>query len=59
MKVYENEFTIVEGEIEIISDTQIHVPTNKGVILLNADEFGYSSAIDLKNAIIENVDIEL
>ena len=54
MIVNEIEFEIIEGEIEILSLTQIHVPTNKGTILLNSDEFGYESAEVLKQMIVND-----
>ena len=53
-------FTILVREvIEILSDTQIHVPTEQGTILLNSNEFGYNTANDLITAIERNPEIEL
>ena len=60
MTVNSVHFTILVGEmIEILSDTQIHVPTEQGTILLNSNEFGYNTAIELITAIERNPEIEL
>ena len=60
MTVNSVHFTILVGEmIEILSDTQIHVPTEQGTILLNSNEFGYNKAIELITALERNPEIEL
>ena len=60
MTVNNVHFTIIVGEpIEIISETQIHVMTEQGTILLNSDEFGYKTAQELINAIESNPEIDL
>jgi hypothetical protein len=60
MTVNNVHFTILVGEqIEILSETQIHVMTEQGTILLNSDEFGYRTAQELITAIEANLEIEL
>jgi hypothetical protein len=60
MTVNSVQFTILVNEvIEILSNTQIHVPTEKGIILLNSNEFGYNTASELITAIERNPEIEL
>jgi hypothetical protein len=60
MTVNNVQFTILVGEpIEIISETQIHVMTEQGIILLNSDEFGYRTAQELITAIEANPKIDL
>ena len=60
MTVNNVQFTILVGEpIEIISETQIHVMTEQGIILLNSDEFEYRTAQELIIAIEANPKIDL
>jgi len=60
MKVNNVQFIILVGEsIELISETQIHVATEQGTILLNSDEFGYKTAQELIRAIEANPEINL
>ena len=60
MTVNNVQFTILVGEpIEIISETQIHVITEQGTILLNSHEFGYKTAQELITAIESNPEIDL
>jgi len=60
MTVNSVQFTILVNEvIEILSNTQIHVPTEEGTILLNSNEFGYNTASELITAIERNPEIEL
>jgi len=60
MTVNNVHFTILVGEqIEILSETQIHVMTEQATILLNSHEFGYSTAQELIRAIEANHEINL
>jgi hypothetical protein len=60
MTVNNVHFTILVGEpIEILSETQIHVMTEQGTILLNSDEFEYRTAQELITAIEANPEINL
>ena len=60
MTVNDKQFTILVGEvIEILSDTQIHVPTEQGNVFLDGIEFGYKTASELITAIEKNPEIEL
>ena len=60
MTVNNVHFTIIVGQqIEILSDTQIHVMTEQGTILLNSYEFGYKTAQELITAIEANPEIDL
>jgi hypothetical protein len=60
MTVNNVHFTILVNEvIEILSNTQIHVTTEQGTILLNSNEFGYNTASELITAIERNPEIEL
>ena len=60
MTVNNLHFTFLVGEqIEILSDTQIHVATQQGIVLLNSKEFGYKTAQELITAIEVNPEIKL
>lgn len=60
MTVNDKQFTILVGEvIEILSDTQIHVPTEQGTVFLDGIEFGYRTANELITALEKNPEIEL
>jgi len=60
MTVNNVHFTIIVGQqFEILSETQIHVMTEQGTILLNSHEFGYKTAQELITAIESNPEIDL
>lgn len=44
--IFNNTEYIFDGEYEIISETQVHIPTNKGILLLDLscsiDEVSYN-----------------
>jgi hypothetical protein len=60
MTVNDKIFTFLVGEpIEILSETQIHLPTQQGIVFLDAIEFGYRTAQELITAIEANPEINL